>query len=242
MSDLKPFELLIVIVGQSLVLLTLIGLVVRRHVNTCPTFTLYLLAVLATDGLLLLDSFDTLSFWWHKEILLTVLKLLVAFELISRAFARFPGARATAYRVTGLVLGLTLVTVIWLAAGWQIDTTGLQDRAVAARIVSEFHPRLVTATTLLFVAIAALVLWYRLPVESMQKAILIGFVPFLIFFYMVLELQAANLWPKGGWLASLNTWAWPLLLGYWAHSAWQPFRETIPRGRSPVHAIQGSAG
>ena len=65
--------------------------------------------------------------------------------------------------------------------------------------------------------------------------------PYLIYFYMFLELQTANLWPKGGWLASLNTWVWPLLLGYWARSAWQPFREIMPKGR-PVPAIQGSAG
>ena len=240
MSDLKPFELAIVILGQSLVLLTLVGLVVRRHVVTCQAFGLYLLTVFVSDLLLLRDSFDTLTFWWYKEIVLNVLKFMIAFELISRAFARFPGARATAQRVVGLVVGLTLVTVIWLAAGWQGEA-GLGQRDAAARIVGEFHPRIVTATTLLFVAIAALVLWYRLPVESMQKAILIGFVPYLIYFYMFLELQTANLWPKGGWLASLNTWVWPLLLGYWARSAWQPFREIMPKGR-PVPAIQGSAG
>lgn len=236
MSDLSLFERLIVILGQSLVLATLVGLVVRRHVLTCPTFGLYLLTIFVTDFLLLRDSFDTLTFWWHKEIVLNVLKFLVAFELISRAFSRFPGAKATAYRVMGLVVGLTLLTVIWLAAGWRGDA-GLEQREAAARIVSEFHPRIITATTLLFVAIAALILWYRLPVESMQKAILIGFVPYLIYLYMVLELQTANLWPRGGWLASLNTWAWPLLLGYWARSAWQPFREVIPRGRPPVPAI-----
>ena len=241
MSKYDSFELGIAILSQSLVLITLIGLVVRRHVITCPTFGLYLLTVFVTDLLLLRDSFDNLAFWWYKEIVLNVLKFLVAFELISRAFSRFPGAKATAYRVLGLVLGLTMVTVIWLAAGWQGEA-GLEKREAAARIVGVFHPRVITAATLLFVAIAALILWYRLPVESMQKAILIGFVPYLIYFYVFLELQTANLWPKGGWLASINTWAWLLLLGYWARSAWQPFREIIPRGRPPLPAVHVTAG
>ena len=241
MSPLEWFEVVFISVCQSLVLLALIGLVVRRHIVTCPTFGLYLLTVFVTDLLQLNDRFFTMHFWWYKEIVLNVLKFLIAFELISRAFSRFPGAKATAYRVMGLVVGLTLVTVVWLAAGWQ-GQPALEGRDAAARVVSEFLPRITTAVTLLFVAIAGLILWYRLPVESMQKAILIGFVPYLIFFYMVLELQAANLWPKGGWLAGLNTWAWPLLLGYWARSAWQPFREIIPRGRPPVAVIQGSAG
>ena len=241
MSKYDSFELGIAILSQSLVLLTLIGLVVRRHVITCPTFGLYLLTVFVTDLLLLRDSFDNLAFWWQKEIVLNVLKFLVAFELISRAFARFPGAKATAYRVMGLVLGLTALTIIWLAAGWQGEAV-LEKREAAARLVGVFHPRITTATTLLFVAIAALILWYRLPVEAMQKAILIGFVPYLIYFYLFLVLATANLWPKGGWLAGLNTWSWPLLLGYWARAAWQPFREIIPRGRPRLPAIQGSAG
>ena len=159
-----------------------------------------------------------------------MLKFLVAFELISRAFSRFPGAKATAYRVMGLVVGLTLVTVIWLAAGWQA-----RRRARAAGRGGADRGRVPPADRhrhdLALRGHRGLILWYRLPVESMQKAILIGFVPYLIFFYMVLELQTANLWPRGGWLAGLNTWAWPLLLGYWARSAWQPFREIMPRGR-----------
>jgi hypothetical protein len=161
---------------------------------------------------------------------------------IERAFDRFPGARATAHRVMRLVLGLTLVTVIWVAASWQQNFTGLEERDVAARIIGEFNTRIITATTWLYVAIAALILWYRLPMESMPKAILIGFVPYFIFNYLGLVLWTTNNTPKEGWLTSLNTWAFPLLLAYWARAAWQPFRETIPRGTAPVPAIQGSAG
>ena len=242
MTDLKPFELAIAILSECLVLLTLMGLVVRRHVTTCWAFAFYLIVVFATDTLMFVDSFDTMSFWLLKELLLLALKFAIALELMSRAFARFPGARATAHRSMRLVLGLTLVMVVWVAAGWHGDAVGALPRDVAARIIGEFNTRILTATTWLYVAIAALILWYRLPLESMPKAIMIGFVPFLIFFLMFLELWTANNMPKEGWLASLNTWAWPLLLGYWAHSAWQPFRETMPRGRSPVRAIQGSAG
>jgi hypothetical protein len=240
-SDLTPFDLFVVILSQSFVLLTLVGLVVRRHITTCPTFGLYLLVVFATDSLMLFESYDRMSFWLMKEIALNVLKFLVALELISRAFAAFPGAKATAYRVMGLVMGLTLLVVVWLAAGWRPEAWLISDRAAATLIVSEFHTRIITGTTLLFVSIAALILWYRLPVESMQKAILIGFVPYLIFFYMTLELQTANLWPKGGWLARLGALAWPVLLGYWAHAAWQPFRESIPRGGPPLAMIHGTA-
>jgi uncharacterized PurR-regulated membrane protein YhhQ (DUF165 family) len=240
-SKLSLFELGLIAVCESLVVVTLAGLVARRHITNCWAFALYLLAVLATDTAMLFDRFDTLAFWMLKEISLNALKFAIAFELMTRAFARFPGARATAQRAMRLVLVLTLVTLVWVAAAWQVDPTGMSSREVAARIAGEFQPRLVTAATWLFVAIAGLILWYRLPVESMAKAILIGFVPYLIFSYMVLQLRNANQWPTGGWMPGLDAWAWPILMLYWARSAWQPFREIIP-GRRPVPAVQGSAG
>jgi hypothetical protein len=234
--------------------MALIGLLVRRHIGACWSFALYLTAVLVTDvlmflgalpsggGLDLFDRFDTLSFWMRKEIVLSALKFAVAFELIGRAFSRFPGAYATARRLFWLVVGLTVLSTFWVAASWNVDTAGSSSRDVAAQVTSAFQPRVLTATTWLFVAIAGLILWYRLPVESMSKAILIGFVPYLLLAYLVLELRTANHWPKDGWMTALDTWAWTLLLGYWARSAWQPFREIMPRGRQPVPAVTAQAG
>jgi hypothetical protein len=239
---MEPFELGVVILVLCLVLWTLVGLLARKHVASAWAFAFYLGAVFVTDALMLVDRFDTLAFWLRKEVVLSGLKFAVAFELITRAFGKFPGARATAHRVFWLIVILTVASTFWVAASWNIDTTGLTSREVSARVVGDFQPRVVTATTWLFVAIAGLILWYRLPVESMPKAILIGFVPYLLFLYLVLELRTANHWPTQGWITQLDTWAYLLLLGYWARSAWQPFREIMPAGRRPVPVVQGQAG
>ncbi|HEY5908026.1 MAG TPA: hypothetical protein VIZ31_08265 [Vicinamibacteria bacterium] len=252
MSDLKPFELGIAILGQSLVLMALVGLLVRKHIAVCWSFGLYLAAVLVTDVLMFLggmpaggtldffDSYDTLKFWLQKETVLSALKFAVAFELIGRAFSKFPGAYATARRMFWLVVGLTVISTLWVAASWNVPTGSREEYAL---VVAAFQPRVLTATTWLFVSIAGLILWYRLPIVSMAKAILIGFVPYLLLSYLVLELRTANQWPRFGWLNALDTWAWILLLGYWARSAWQPFREIMPRGRQSFPAVvSGSAG
>jgi hypothetical protein len=76
----------------------------------------------------------------------------------------------------------------------------------------------------------------------MSKAILIGFVPYLLFSFLVLELRTANRWPREGWMYSLDTWAWILLLGYWARSAWQPFREIVLPGRQRATPVTVQAG
>lgn len=239
---MEPFELGVIILVLSFVFLTLSGLLARKHMVSAWSFAFYLGAVFVTDALMLMDRFDTLAFWLRKEVVLSGLKFAIAFELITRAFGRFPGARATAHRIFWLIVVFTVVGTVWVAASWNVDTTALTPRDVAARVASDFQPRVVTAITWLFVAIAGLILWYRLPVEAMPKAILIGFVPYLLFSYLVLELRTANHWPTEGWINRLDTWAYLLLLGYWARSAWHPFREIMPAGRQPVPVVQGSAG
>jgi len=254
-SELKPFELGIAILGQSLILATLVGLIVRKHIQVCWFFAFYLSTVFLTDLLAFLgtlppaflavfDNFDRLAFWFKKEAVLNGLKFAVAFELIGRCFSRFPGAHATARRVFWLATGFAVVSTIWLAASWTVPAGVEPDsREAAALYVSTFQPRVLTATTWLFVAITGLVLWYRLPITNIQKAILIGFVPILLFSYLVLELRTANHWPKEGWMTGLDTWAYMLLLGYWARSAWQPFREIVPPGgRQRVTAVSESLG
>ena len=239
---MEPFELGVVILAQCFVFLTLAGLLLRRHAGSVWSFAFYLGAVFVTDALMLVDRFDTLAFWLRKEVVLNALKFGIAFELIARAFGRFPGAKATAHRIFWLIVVFTVVSTVWVASSWSVDTTGLTSREVAVKVVEAFHPRVVTAITWLFVAIAGLILWYRLPVPSMPKAILIGFVPYLLFLYLALELKTANHWPTEGWITRLDTWAYLLLLGYWARSAWQPFREIMPAGRQPVPVVQRTAG
>jgi hypothetical protein len=238
-SDLTGFELGVAILSQILVFTTLIGLFVRRHVTTCKAFGLYLLVVLAADTAMLMDAlflksgiFYTRLFWVSKEVLLNGLTITLMLELASRVFGRFPGARATARVLMYVVLVLTLASVAWASGALSLGFESL---------AGELQPRIVTGTTWVFAAIAAVVVWYRLPIETMPKAILMGVVPYLIFNYLILALWTANRWPAHGWMASLDTWAWTLLLVYWARSAWQPFREIMP-GRSPVPAVQGSAG
>lgn len=239
---MEPFDLAVVIVGLCLVFWILTGLLARKHIVSAWSFAFYLGALFVTDALMLLDRFDTLAFWLRKEVVLNALKFGIAFELIARAFGKFPGAKATAHRIFWLIVILTVVSTVWVASSWSVDTTGLTSREVAAHVVGAFQPRVVTAITWLFVAIAGLILWYRLPVESMPKAILIGFVPYLLFMYLALELKTANHWPKEGWITRLDTWAYLLLMGYWARSAWQPFREIMPAGRQPVPVVQRTAG
>ena len=52
--------------------------------------------------------------------------------------------------------------------------TGDHNYAVLA---AQIQPRILNGTIWVFTSQAALILWYRLPVDSFHKAILIGFIP-----------------------------------------------------------------
>jgi hypothetical protein len=231
---MSGFELGVALLVDALILATLVGLVVRGHLSACYTFGIYLLVVLLTDTFMIASpSFDTRAFWLSKEVLHGGLRFAIALELVARVFGAFPGARAAAQALLGL-LGVALFLVFMV-----LGSTGIQKEWEF--ITGEVLPRVMTWTTWFFAALAALILWYRLPLDPIQKAILIGYVPYLIFFTVSLQLYQANNWPTTGWLPNVHTVAYLGLLLYWARAAAQPFREKVTPPR-PLPVPQRVAG
>ena len=72
-------------------------------------------------------------------------------------------------------------------------------------------------------------LWYHLPLDSLHKAILIGLVPYLLVYSVMLRALFALGWERGGVFNRSAPLAYVALLCYWAYVAWRP-------------AAQGDAG
>src|SRR5204863_2023 len=85
---MAPVERLIVCVGLVLLAACLTGLFARRRQGLCVSFTLYLGAVLLSDGLVFLwpGRFHTWDFWALKESIHNLLKLGIALELTLLAY------------------------------------------------------------------------------------------------------------------------------------------------------------
>jgi hypothetical protein len=197
---------------------TIGGLLRHRRYRACPTFLLYLLVVLVTELLPTLwpERFFTGSFWLVRESMHNVARFAVAMELAYRTFRAFPGARSTARGLLLLFVVTSLVSVV--ATAWELPTL-----PEYSEILTRLQPPLLTGTIWLLVGIAALILWYRLPVESMHKAILLGWVPYLLVFSAGLDLARRYGWEQFlPWLNYVHTTAYLLLLGYWAWAAWAP--------------------
>ena len=226
---MAPVERLIL--GLDIILLSacLLGLFVRRRQGLCVSFTLYLGAVLLSDTLVLLWSkFYSWDFWLLKETVHNLLKFGIALELTLRTFRAFPAARRTA---AGLVLGVLLLT--WLSVGppSPMKVSGPQELAWK-HLALNFQPYILAGTVWLFIAISGLILWYRLPVVPLHKALLLGFVPWLLIFTVAMNLLRAS----GGNVRVIAGYvknpAYLALIAYWTVVAWRRGPPSPGGGRS----------
>jgi hypothetical protein len=210
----------------------LAGLLTRHRYDVAYTFTAYAVVVFVTEllGLVWQDTFYRRSFYLQKENAINALRFGVALELMYRTFRAFPSAHRTARAVFLLLVSGTLVVVL-TATGDQPDTYTL---------VNKVQPRVISACVWLFTALAALILWYRLPVDSFHKAILLGWVPYLLIFSAALNYvgeYGPQLIPLTNYV---HTVAYLGLLVFWARAAWAPAGVRV-RAAKPSVALQSSA-
>jgi hypothetical protein len=209
-------QVLIAHAVKVLVLLTLAGILSRRRWALCWSFTSYLAVILVCNSLVSFwpDRFFQPWFWMVRTALYDVLKVAIAVELAYRTFQAFPGARATARRL--LFASLVATSVALMALPW--------DGSYGAALFV-WEPRVLTGTIWLLNALAVVVIWYRVPIHAYHKAILLGFVPYLLVFTVVLRLLRHNNFDINPIIWNSEPAAYMLLMGWWAWSAWQP--ETV---------------
>lgn len=198
-------------------LAAVVGLIVKDRYQYCFAFLAYLLVAIASDLLTLLwpRQFYTLSFWFAKEITLNGLIFATGLEFGFRTLRSLAGARSSARLVVFLVL---------LAAGVAVLPVWPGDPQQQAQVL---QARLLNGSVWLFSGLAAVTLWYRLPIRSLQKAVLVGFAAYLLIVTAGFAgLQSAT---------SPETWhairpivssalglAFLVLMAYWLSLIWRP--------------------
>ena len=230
---MTPLQRVILYTVDLLILGLLTGLVVRRRYAACYSFFLQLVAVLASDLLLVFwpDPFYTKKFWLIKDSVLYLLALVIAVELTIRTFRAFPGAHWTARRLLFAILALTTALAVLAFPREPSDIT--------STLAEQVYPRLLNGAVWLFTGIAALILWYRLPVDPLHKAILIGFVPYLIVFTVVLNWLHTFGWEQlAERLSYLESSAYLLVVAYWAYAAWHPSRVPAQAPEPVAYAVE----
>lgn len=206
--------------GTLLLALVLAGLVARGRTRLCLSFTVHVAAVVVSNSLILLwpSRFFAWSFYLAKEAVLNLVTLAVALELTLRVFQAFPAAIRTARRAFLLVLAVTAIAVA--TAPSRPPAAGRE--AWAAELVLALQPRITNGTAWLFGAIFALILYYRIPLHHLHKAIAAGFMAYLLLFTFVLDLISRADPALYRAMSYANSIAYTMLEVYWIWAAWRP--------------------
>jgi hypothetical protein len=227
---MTPVAKVIGLASTVLLLATLLGVLVRGHWRAWYSYALYISILPLFTTLYFLDArLYNHTVWTVQESLLNAVRFAMALELAARTFRGYPGARSTLNLVVMLVVAATLALVF--PGGSPTDY---------AYFVGDLQPRLLSGSIWLFTAIAALILWYRLPVLPFRKAILLSYLPYLIFSTAFLGLLKEYGWERSQPLQYLNQLVYLALVSFWTYVAWKvpvtsdaepPSSSSAPRGK-----------
>ncbi len=203
-------------------LVLLVGILRRGRVSRCRSFAAYVLVVLLGNVLVSFwpDNFLNPSFWILKQGLYDVLKMAIAVELAWRAFGAFPGAMRTARLVLLPLLSVSTLTLALLVPPSSYMT------------VWEWQPSVATAALWLLTATALMVVWYQVPLDGWQRAIMLGLAPYLLVFVSLLDLLRRYGWSWRGPITTIETAVYLGLVVFWAWAAWR--RDPAPLALSPA--------
>jgi hypothetical protein len=212
-------QVLIANAVKILLLLTFVGIVARRRAHLCWSFTAYLALILSCNCLSTFwpDRFYTNWFWILKQSLYDAFKMAIALELAYRVFQAFPSAQATARKVVFVLLFVTALVLTGVPRAASPEGPSIYGAALL-----EWEPRLLTGMIWVLNGLALLVIWYRVPMHTFHKAILLGFVPYLLVFTTLLSLLKHYGWEILPIIQAAEPAAYLLLVGWWAYAAWAP--------------------
>jgi hypothetical protein len=195
---------------SNLLSLVVLGILLyRRHQRRVPIFVLYVGGTTLTSIAVMLHY--TVEMWLLHQVVVAALRLGITLELTYRIFGAFPAAATTARKVVLVILAFTAVTAVSLAT----------PDAAYMRLHAEIIPRVASAVVWTLTALAALVLWYRLPLAPLPRAILVGYAPYLLISTIGLSLLFDDrIRPYRVWIGYMTTLASIAVHVYWGRVAW----------------------
>jgi len=202
-------------------------LLFRSHYRRMPLFTLYVGVLRVFSVVYVLDP--TWETYMLHQVVSAALRFGVALELTYCIFGGFPAAASSARRV--LLVILVATAVIALAT--------LPRDPTSTRMYSAAIPRMASAAIWMLTALAGLVLWYRLPLAPLPRAVLMGYAPYLLVFTIGISLLFLPGPPNlRFWAGYVDPLAFFVLTNYWLRVAWRTAPESTrpfdPRGPAGV--------
>lgn len=198
-------------VGLGLMGLVVAGLFRSGRARESLTFTAYM-TVATSFGVAILafPSWYTPEVFQIKQGIYDSLLLGMAIELSIKVFGAFLGVagRVRALLAIAVIVSSTLILI-------------LTPRNAAYSDLSQYQPGVTTAGIWCLTLVALLIVWYQIPVPLFTRAILLGYVPYLVIFVVCIDLIGRLGWGAIDGINLLSAGAYDVLAAYWAHAAWR---------------------
>jgi hypothetical protein len=196
----------------ALLLVLLVSILFRQSkAKQCVLFSAYVIAAaLFTTLILLFPAHYSPQAYMVKQGIYDSLLFGMSLELAIRTFAAFTGiARFVRMFLGGAVAVSTAGILLATPANPGYDS------------FMRFQPGITTAGIWCLAFVGLLIVRYQIPVPAFTRAIILGYVPYLVVFTVYIDL--INRW---GWSALpnlnlLNAIAYDMVAGYWVYSALQ---------------------
>ena len=201
--------LIVVGVGLLVVLVTL--LFKRAKAKQCILFSAYVGAAAFFTSLFLLfpGSYSPDAFMVKQGIYDSLL-FGMSLELAIRTFAAFNGIAAFVRLFLGGAVALSTSLIL-------LATPANPDYSSFIR----FEPGITAAGIWCLAFVGLLIVWYQIPVPAFTRAIILGYVPYLMVFTVYTDLITRLGWGEIQHLNILNALAYDAVAGYWVYSAWR---------------------
>jgi hypothetical protein len=189
----------------------LVAMAMRGRLALCWTLTAYVVATFVGNSLATFwpHLFFTPAFWILKQGVYDSLKIGIALELAWRVFAAFPGAwRVARVLILILLLGSTL------ALAWLTPHSSYLN-------VWQWQPSVVTAQVWLFTALALLIVVYQIPIGDWQRAVVVGFAPYLLVYVTLMNLLERRGVRFRSAVGLMDSVAFVGLILFWTYAAWR---------------------
>jgi hypothetical protein len=226
---MRQLQLAVLLVGQALLLITLVGLWKRRRMRRLWLLPVYLVcvAVVQTLEFSAPQVFQVWTFWATRELVLRSLSLAIVIEIALRVFAMLPEARRRAWRWIGVALLLPL-GLLWLIPWRQPEYAGASWLYV---MVVEVLPRLSYGAGFVCLALGFAVVLARVPFDKLHWPVLVGLGGYLFIYAVSLGRQQDH--GPAALVYVVTPVAYTLMLAWWCWAAWRD-EEPHPQAREHV--------
>ena len=199
------------LLGVCLLVVLIYTLFRRSKARQCVIFSTYVVAAaLFTSLILLFPAHYSPEAFMVKQGIYDSLLFGMALELAIRTFAAFTGIARLVKLSLAAAVALSTVVIF-------VATPASPDYASFIR----FEPGITAAGIWCLAFVGLLIVWYQIPVPAFTRAIILGYVPYLLVFTVYTDLITRLGWGAIQNLNLLNAVAYDAVAGYWVYSAWR---------------------